>query len=88
MVSRLVKGVPGIHACTEQNHVDCFFLETRLKARLLIRHLFQREKMATGCLLRDSGLHGLLWSAGPMPTLGNKQVPNLGEGRGAQGSTV
>lgn len=60
MDSKPSKGNPGIHACTQQNHVDFFFsLETRLKARLLIRQPFQREKAAMGCLSRESEPRGL-----------------------------
>lgn len=65
MDSKPGKGNPGIHACAQQNHVDFFFfsLKTRLKARLLIRQPFRREKAAMGCLSRESesrGLYGVL----------------------------
>lgn len=58
---------------SEQNHVDFFFLKNRLKGRLLIRHPFWREKIATGCLSRESEQCGLYGVVVPCLHLGERR---------------
>lgn len=64
MDPKLAKGDPGICTCRVKScelfgfFYFSFFLKTRLKARVLIRHPFQKEKPAMGCLSRESKLQG------------------------------